>query len=175
MNIFKQIRMQLGETQKEFAQKLSVSLDTVKSWEVGRRHPTGALVEMLMFLNQDPNLMAALEDLHPIHCMAKEVLEYIDEQKNSHGDDVELRFVLCGVSGCGKTRTVSLVNEKLPEGAELAECLELIYRDKFCKAWGIVNDKELKYSDSKHIAFSVLSEELASSLESNGIRVFRFN
>jgi transcriptional regulator with XRE-family HTH domain len=175
MNIVKKIRIQLDYTQREFAKKLSASLDTVKSWEMGRRHPTGSHVEMLMLLTEDPNLKADLENLHPIYSMAKEVLEYIDEQQSLRGDDVKLRFVLSGVSGCGKTRTVYIVNKKLPEGAELAECNDLIYGNSFCKALGIVNNEDLKYPDSQHIVFSVLNEDLASSLESNEIKVFRFN
>ena len=174
MNIVKEIRRQRGETQSEFSQALGISLDTVKSWEIGRRQPTGTFVKMLMFLNKDPNLNKGLEDLHPIHCMAKEILEYIDEQKDSHGEDFESRFVLCGVSGCGKSLAVSIVNKTLPKGAELAECTELIFPRNLCKAWDIVNEEELAYINSKHIAFSVMNEDLASSLEGNGIKVFRF-
>jgi transcriptional regulator with XRE-family HTH domain len=175
MNVIKKIRIQRDETQREFAQESGVSLDTVKSWEMGRRHPTGTFVEMLMLLNKDPDLNIALEDLHPIHCMAKEILAYIDEQKDSHGEDFEVRFVLCGVSGCGKTRAVSIVNDTLPKGAELAEDTDLIFPRNLCKALAIVNKEGLAYQNSKHIAFSVMNEDLASSLENNEIKVFRFN
>jgi transcriptional regulator with XRE-family HTH domain len=174
MNIVKEIRRQRGETQSEFSQVLGVSLDTVKSWESGRRRPKGAVVELLNLLNEDPNLNKFLEDLDPIHCMAKEILEYIDEQKNLHGEGFESRFVLCGVSGCGKSLAISIVNKTLPKGAELAECTKLIFSQNLCKAWEIVNKEGLEYQNSKHIAFSVMSEDLASSLESNEIKVFRF-
>jgi putative transcriptional regulator len=36
-----EIRQQLGVTQAEFAKMLGVSLESVKSWEIGRRHPSG--------------------------------------------------------------------------------------------------------------------------------------
>ena len=175
MNIIKQVRIPRGETQTEFAKVLGISLDTVKSLETGRRHPKSALIEMLMQLNNNPALQVDLEALHPVNSMANDVLEYIEEQKNLHGDDVELRFVFCGMSGCGKTRTVSIVNKKLTKGAELAECNDLIHPNKFCKAWEIVIDKNLAYQNSKHIVFNVMNEDLASSLEFNGIRVFRFD
>ncbi|MDF4855661.1 NadS family protein, partial [Vibrio parahaemolyticus] len=37
----KAIRAQLDVSQKELAQAMDVSIDTVKSWEQGRRNPTG--------------------------------------------------------------------------------------------------------------------------------------
>ena len=174
MNIIKEIRIQFGDSQREFAERLSISLDTMKSWEIGRRYPKEAHVEMLMYLNNDFNFRTDLENMHPTYNMANQILQYIDEQQNIHGDDIELRFVLSGESGSGKTRAISIVNEKLPESAELVECSDLIHGKNLCKALGIINDKELKYQDSKHIAFSVLNGELASSLESNGIKIFRF-
>lgn len=173
MNVIKKIRMQLCSNQKEFAQQLNVSIDTVKSWETGRRHPTSGFIEMLILLNQDPNLVADLEDMHPIFQMVKDVLEYIKEQTTIQGDDAELRFVLYGASGSGKSRIVDLVNKKLPKNYQLVECCELIFKQNLCKAWEILNDKKLRYLNSRYTAFSVLSEELAASLESNGVKVFR--
>ena len=101
-------------------------------------------------------------------------LKKLKIQKDSHGEDFESRFVLCGVSGCGKSLAVSIVNKTLPKGAKLAECIKLTFPCNLCKAWDIFNEKELAYINSKHIAFIVMNEDLASSLEGNGIKVFRF-
>ena len=52
----KAIRTQLAVTQKELAQAMDVSVDTVKSWEQGRRNPTGLASKVLMLLSKDPDL-----------------------------------------------------------------------------------------------------------------------
>ena len=52
----KAIRAQLDVSQKELAQAIDVSVDTVKSWEQGRRNPTGLASKVLMLISQDPSL-----------------------------------------------------------------------------------------------------------------------
>ena len=52
----KAIRAQLAVTQKELAQAIDVSVDTVKSWEQGRRNPTGLACKVLMLLSKEPKL-----------------------------------------------------------------------------------------------------------------------
>lgn len=170
MNIIKKLRSQLGLSQVSFAEKVGVSLDTIKSWEIGRRTPTGAYVEMLLLLNEDEDLKSELKMLHPIYSKVEEVLCYIQAS-----GEQEVRFVLFGESGCGKSRVVRELDSLLPHGNGVAENTELVWPKNMCKAWSIITDDELAYADSRHIAFSVLNDKLAHSLELNGIKVFRFD
>lgn len=52
----KAIRAQLDVSQKELAKAMDVSLDTVKSWEQGRRNPTGLASKVLTLLSKEPGL-----------------------------------------------------------------------------------------------------------------------
>ena len=54
----KAIRAQLDVSQKELAQAIVVSVDTVKSWEQGRRNPTGLASKVLNLLSKEPELFA---------------------------------------------------------------------------------------------------------------------
>lgn len=177
MNIIKQIRIELGDTQKEFAEKLYASVDSIKSWESSRRQPSPEVIDMLITINKNLEIENELKKLHPIHSMALDIINHINEQKKLYGENVEVRFAIHGESGSGKTRAISIVNEYLtakePYG-ELAECCDLIWNKNYCKALNIINDKNLEYEDSNHIAFSIMNKELAKSLESNNINVFYF-
>lgn len=180
MNIVKKLRIALDETQSQFAERFRVSVDTIKSWESGRRNPSEASLSLMTHLaNHDDDLKEAIQKMHPHYRMADEILEFLSKELEEEGKDLELRFVIYGESGSGKTRIVKLINKKLAESGtvesvgEIAECIDLIHKDNLCKAWGILKDEELRYANSRHIAFSVLSKDLASSLEANGIKVFR--
>ena len=52
----KAIRAQLDVSQKELANAMDVSIDTVKSWEQGRRNPTGLASKVLTLLSREPEL-----------------------------------------------------------------------------------------------------------------------
>lgn len=52
----KAIRAELNVSQKELAKAMDVSIDTVKSWEQGRRNPTGLASKVLMLLAKEPTL-----------------------------------------------------------------------------------------------------------------------
>ncbi len=56
----KAIRASLNVTQSEFAKALGTSVDTVKSWENHRRHPTGLPAKVLAVIKEDPALFQAL-------------------------------------------------------------------------------------------------------------------
>ncbi|KAB2823608.1 NadS family protein [Aliivibrio finisterrensis] len=58
----KAIREQLHVTQKELAQAMDVSVDTVKSWEQGRRNPTGLASKVLNLLSKEPELYSKFSD-----------------------------------------------------------------------------------------------------------------
>lgn len=173
MSVVARVRKQLGYSQKELARKLDVSIDSVKSWEVGRRRPQDVHIQMLLVFNEDPKLTLALKKLRPIYEIVLKVKDYLDQQMGEQNSPV--RFVFHGKSGCGKTSVVGELDEILPSGEGVAENTDLYRTENFCKALEIFNDEGLEYENSKHIVFNVISDDLAASLESNGVKVFHFD
>ena len=58
----RRFRRRLGFSQAEFANRIDVSLDTIRNWEQGKRCPTGAAKALLKVLDKAPE--AALAALH---------------------------------------------------------------------------------------------------------------
>ena len=58
----RRVRRRLGFSQAEFAERIDVSLDTIRNWEQGKRTPTGAAKALLKVLDKAPE--AALAALH---------------------------------------------------------------------------------------------------------------
>lgn len=58
----RRVRKRLGFSQAEFADRIDVSLDTIRNWEQGKRRPTGAAKALLKVLDKAPE--AALAALH---------------------------------------------------------------------------------------------------------------
>ena len=58
----RRVRRRLGFSQAEFANRIDVSLDTIRNWEQGKRCPTGAAKALLKVLDKAPE--AALAALH---------------------------------------------------------------------------------------------------------------
>lgn len=58
----RRVRRRLGFSQAEFAERIDVSLDTIRNWEQGKRCPTGAAKALLKVLDRAPE--AALAALH---------------------------------------------------------------------------------------------------------------
>ncbi|EFE55633.1 DNA-binding helix-turn-helix protein [Providencia rettgeri DSM 1131] len=56
----KAIREQLNVSQSELAHALGTSLDTIKSWELKRRNPTGLAAKILIAIKRNPALFAEL-------------------------------------------------------------------------------------------------------------------
>lgn len=50
----RRVRRRLGWSQAEFAERIDVSLDTIRNWEQGRRCPTGAARALLKVLDKAP-------------------------------------------------------------------------------------------------------------------------
>ena len=50
----KAIRAQLNVSQSEMAKVLGTSLDTIKSWETGRRNPIGLAANVLATIQSNP-------------------------------------------------------------------------------------------------------------------------
>lgn len=56
----KAIRAQLNVSQSEMATALGTSLDTIKSWETGRRNPTGLAAKILVIIQKNPEFFKEL-------------------------------------------------------------------------------------------------------------------
>ncbi|MFA0000535.1 helix-turn-helix domain-containing protein [Vibrio lentus] len=168
MHVIALVRKDLGYSQLDLAKKMNVSVDTVKSWETGRRNISDSYVEALMLWNENPILTTELKRLRPINDMIQQVRDYLDLEGSN------TRFVFRGGSGCGKTKVVNEINSSLRDGEDIAASRELYDKKIFCTALDIVKNHD-GYEGSKYIAFYVLSDELADSLELNGIKVFRFS
>lgn len=56
----KAIRAQLNVSQSEMAKVLGTSLDTIKSWETGRRNPTGLAAKVLATIQANPKFFQEL-------------------------------------------------------------------------------------------------------------------
>jgi putative transcriptional regulator len=54
-------RQSVNLTQKEFAQLLDVSVDSVQDWEQGRRTPRGAAKTLLRVARSHPRVLARLD------------------------------------------------------------------------------------------------------------------
>ena len=50
----RRVRRRLGFSQSEFANRIDVSLDTIRNWEQGKRRPTGAAKALLKVLDKAP-------------------------------------------------------------------------------------------------------------------------
>ncbi len=58
----RRVRKRLGFSQAEFAERIDVSLDTIRNWEQGKRSPTGAAKALLKVLDKAPEAaLAALQ------------------------------------------------------------------------------------------------------------------
>ena len=53
------VRKRLGLSQAEFARLTSVSLDTIRNWEQGKRSPTCVAIALLKILDKLPELALA--------------------------------------------------------------------------------------------------------------------
>ncbi|HID00997.1 MAG TPA: helix-turn-helix domain-containing protein [Piscirickettsiaceae bacterium] len=58
----RRVRRKLGLSQREFAHRIHVSVETVRNWEQGKRVPTGAAQALLRVLDKAPEAaLMALE------------------------------------------------------------------------------------------------------------------
>ncbi len=58
----RKVRKRLGLTQRELAERINVSLDTIRNWEQGKRVPTGAAKALFKILDRSPETaLAALQ------------------------------------------------------------------------------------------------------------------
>lgn len=59
----KAIREQLNVSQSELAHALGTSIDTIKSWELKRRNPTGLAAKILIAIKRNPALFTELAEI----------------------------------------------------------------------------------------------------------------
>ncbi len=55
----RRVRKRFGFSQAEFAQRIDVSLDTIRNWEQGKRCPTGPAKALLKVLDKAPEAALA--------------------------------------------------------------------------------------------------------------------
>jgi putative transcriptional regulator len=55
----RRVRRRLGFSQAQFAERIDVSLDTIRNWEQGKRYPTGAAKALLRVLDKAPEAALA--------------------------------------------------------------------------------------------------------------------
>ncbi|TNG92791.1 helix-turn-helix domain-containing protein [Pasteurellaceae bacterium USgator11] len=53
-------RQRSGLSQNKFAERLGISVNTLRSWEQGQRNPSGAAATLLNLLHKRPELVAEL-------------------------------------------------------------------------------------------------------------------
>lgn len=56
-------RKQWGLSQSKFAEKLGISVSTLRSWENGNRKPSGAAAVLLSLLHKKPELINELQHI----------------------------------------------------------------------------------------------------------------
>jgi putative transcriptional regulator len=55
----RRVRLRLGFRQAQIAERISVSLNTIRNWEQGERHPSGAAKALLRVLDKAPEAALA--------------------------------------------------------------------------------------------------------------------
>lgn len=78
-------------------------------------------------------------------------------------------FVLCGASGSGKTISIELVNERLPEGEQIAESLDILYCRDAGEIDHILAGGESSYEGCKYVAYSIVNKEVGRILADSKI------
>lgn len=53
-------RHKSGLSQRLFAERLGISINTLKSWEQGKRQPSGSALALIKLINKNPDLIAEL-------------------------------------------------------------------------------------------------------------------
>ena len=115
--------------------------------------------------------------MEPFEVISPQIVDFLNDPimkitRLIHPSAPGARFVVCGTSGSGKTRAICLANSHLPEYEQIAESQDLLSGRDPLKALAVVNDPDLAYEASLHIAFNVIYRNLAKVLELNGVKVF---
>lgn len=73
-------------------------------------------------------------------------------------------FVLCGVSGSGKSLSIELANAKLPDDEQIAESNALLWCANSDEAYRILLADDSRYQGAKHIAYSIVRKNIGIEL-----------
>ena len=112
--------------------------------------------------------------------LSNEILDYLHQPEllpryKSLGikkSDFKTRFVICGNSGEGKTRSIIDANTILPREFKITECQYINSVKNILDALYIIKDESVQYHNSFSIAFNLVNKEIASGLENEGVKVF---
>jgi DNA polymerase III delta prime subunit len=102
--------------------------------------------------------------------VGQEIAKYISTQESQPTGWFHysgLRMIVAGSSGSGKTLALDCANEILPENAQIAEssiALDVVRGDSIKELLDKLQDKELEYDGSPHIAFTLMSSDVAKKL-----------
>ena len=53
------VRSRVGMTQRDFSDRIGISVDTLRNWEQGRRYPTGTARALLRIIDKAPDVAVA--------------------------------------------------------------------------------------------------------------------
>ncbi len=53
------VRSRVGMTQRDFSDRIGISVDTLRNWEQGRRYPTGTARALLRIIDKAPEVAVA--------------------------------------------------------------------------------------------------------------------
>lgn len=56
----RRIRSRVGMSQREFSQRIGISVDTLRNWEQGRRYPTATARALLRIIDRAPEVAVAV-------------------------------------------------------------------------------------------------------------------
>lgn len=104
--------------------------------------------------------------------VALQIVKFINDPSRLAREEKRTRFIVCGTSGAGKSRSIEEANELLPISEQIAESQELLHVRDPAQANAMVRDPDLEYEESLHIAFNVFNRQIAEALEAKGVKVF---
>ena len=75
-------------------------------------------------------------------------------------------FVICGISGSGKTFALELANEKLPDNEKIAESTDILFCSDAESAEEVILKDDSRYEEAKYIAYSTVRRDVGENLAS---------
>lgn len=74
-------------------------------------------------------------------------------------------IVICGLSGSGKTSSIELANQSLPEDEQIAESTALLCcQDADAAVRALRADEKYSYEGAKHVAYSIVRRSVGEEL-----------
>ena len=76
------------------------------------------------------------------------------------------QFIICGISGSGKTYAIELANEKLPDNEKIAESTDILFCSDAESAEEVILKDDSRYEEAKYIAYSTVRRDVGENLAS---------